>query len=87
MTAHENGMNPQILVELVTTQMPFGKYSGRLLCDLPEHYVVWYHQKGFPKGKLGMQLHTLYEIQLNGLDFILKKIKSDHYSTNNYSRR
>lgn len=60
------------LKKLVTTQMPFGKYKGRLLCDLPEHYIVWYHSKGFPDGQLGQLLHTLYEIKLNGLEYLLK---------------
>lgn len=60
----------------MTTEMPYGKYKGRKLCDLPEFYLVWYHQKGFPKGKLGMQLHTMYEIKLNGLEYLLEQIKN-----------
>lgn len=63
------------LKKLVTTQMPFGKYKGRLLCDLPEYYIVWYHTKGFPEGQLGQLLHTLYEIKLNGLEYLLKPLK------------
>ncbi|MEM8888326.1 MAG: DUF3820 family protein [Bacteroidota bacterium] len=65
----------QILVDLVTKKMPFGKYSGRLLCDLPVHYLEWFQRKGFPEGKLGMQLSTLYEIKINGLGEILFKLK------------
>lgn len=68
-----------ILITLVTMQMPFGKYKGRLLCDLPEHYLVWYHQKGFPEGKLGMLLHTIYEIKLNGLEELLKPLRKRTY--------
>ncbi|MGE6219840.1 DUF3820 family protein [Nubsella zeaxanthinifaciens] len=68
-------MNPELLKELVTMRMPFGKYQGKLLCDLPEHYLVWYHSKGFPAGKLGMLLHTLYEIKLNGLEYLLQPLK------------
>ncbi len=65
----------KILLELVRMKMPFGKFKGRLLCDLPEPYLVWYKQKGFPKGKLGVLLETLYEIKLNGLEYLLKPLK------------
>ncbi len=68
-------MNPELLKDLVQMRMPFGKYQGRLLCDLPEYYLVWYHQKGFPAGKLGMLLATLYEIKLNGLEYLLQPLK------------
>lgn len=63
------------LEELVTTKMPYGKYKGRLLCDLPEFYLVWYHSKGFPAGKLGSQLATMYEIRLNGLEDLLRPLR------------
>ena len=69
------GANPLILKELVTQQMPFGKYKGRLLCDLPTYYLEWFATKGFPEGKLGMQLATLYEIKTNGLEEILVGLK------------
>jgi uncharacterized protein len=69
------GINPNILKELVTVRMPYGKYKGRILADLPEPYLVWYQQKGFPAGKLGMQLNTLYEIKLNGLEFLLAPLR------------
>ncbi len=68
-------MNEKLLLDLVRTRMPYGKYKGRILCDLPEPYLVWYHQKGFPEGKLGMLLHTLYEIKLNGLEYLLKPLR------------
>ncbi|MFU1857914.1 DUF3820 family protein [Sphingobacterium sp. NGMCC 1.201703] len=68
-------LNPEILTELVTVKMPFGKYQGYTLCNLPEPYLVWYNQKGFPKGKLGHQLATLYEIKLNGLEYLLEPLK------------
>ena len=68
-------MNSEILLELVTIKMPFGKYKDRVLCDLPENYLTWFHQKGFPAGKLGMLLATLYEIRLNGLEYLLKPLK------------
>ncbi len=69
------GLNPQALLELVSTRMPFGKYKGRFLCDLPEPYLVWFHQKGFPPGKLGTQLSAMYEIKMNGLEYLLKPLK------------
>jgi len=70
-----NSINPQILVELASLRMPFGKYRGRILCDLPEPYLVWFHQKGFPPGKIGVLLSALYEIKLNGLEYLMKPIK------------
>ena len=69
-------MDPEILIDLVTKTMPFGKYKGRLLCDIPEDYLVWMQGQGFPEGKLGMWLSTLYEIRLNGLEEILRELKS-----------
>lgn len=67
--------NSEILLKLVTVRMPFGKYKDYLLCDLPEHYVMWFHEKGFPRGELGMLLATLYEIKLNGLEHLLKPLR------------
>jgi uncharacterized protein (DUF3820 family) len=64
-------MNPEILLQLVSMKMPFGKYQGRLICNLPESYLVWFYQKGFPPGKLGVLLSTMYEIKLNGLEYLL----------------
>ena len=69
-------IDPQTLLELVSARIPFGKYKNRLLCDLPEPYLVWLHQKGFPIGKIGLQLSTMYEIKLNGLDYLLIPLKS-----------
>lgn len=63
------------LLELAEMRMPFGKYSGRLLIDLPEPYVVWLAGKGFPPGKLGQMLQTLYEIKLNGLEFLFEPLR------------
>jgi uncharacterized protein (DUF3820 family) len=68
-------MNPQLLNDLVTMQMPFGKYKGRIICDLPESYLVWFHQEGYPPGKLGQMIATLYEIKLNGLEYLLKPLR------------
>ena len=69
-------MNPQLLNDLVTFQMPFGKYKGRLICDLPETYLVWFQSKGLPPGKLGELLGTMYEIRLNGLEYLLKPLRN-----------
>lgn len=69
-------MNPQLLNDLITVQMPFGKYKGKLMCDLPESYLVWFHSKGFPPGKLGEMLGTMYEIKLNGLEYLLRELKN-----------
>ncbi|WP_053335868.1 DUF3820 family protein [Bacteriovorax sp. DB6_IX] len=57
--------------------MPFGKYSGRALIDLPEHYVVWFYNKGLPKGELGELMGWLYEIKLNGLESLVRPLKND----------
>jgi len=63
------------LVQLAHAKMPFGKYEGRFLVDLPEYYLVWYRNKGFPKGKLGNQLQIVYELKLNGLEGMLRDIR------------
>lgn len=64
-------LRPELLMELVEHKMPFGKYKGWPLYRLPEPYLVWFYNKGFPAGKLGNQLATLYEIKLNGLEYLL----------------
>lgn len=68
--------DPSILLTLVRMKMPFGKYEGRLLCDLPVSYLEWFARKGFPKGKLGMLLQTMHEIKINGLGKILQPLKA-----------
>lgn len=69
-------MNPEILLQLVNMKMPFGKYQGYLICNLPESYLLWFNQKGFPAGKLGVLLSTMYEIRLNGLEYLLTPLKN-----------
>ena len=76
MTVDKNiPLDHQYLTDLVTTKMPFGKYEGKLICDLPEFYLVWFRQKGFPKGKIGILLETMYEIRLNGLEYLLHPLR------------
>ncbi len=69
------GLNPELLLELVKMKMPFGKYKDTLLCNLPVSYLEWFARKGFPKGKLGMLLQTIYEIKMNGLGYLLEPLK------------
>jgi len=68
----------EFLIKLAHTKMPYGKYKSRYLIDLPEYYIVWYHTKGFPKGKLGEMLHTIYELKLNGLEDLIRNIKRQY---------
>ena len=63
------------LLKLAHSKMPYGKYEGRYLIDLPEYYVVWYRSKGFPKGKLGEMLETVYTLKVNGLEDIIRNIQ------------
>ena len=60
--------NRAFLEKLLKTRMPFGKFKGRLLIDLPEPYVAWFARKGFPKGELGKMLQIVHEIKINGLE-------------------
>lgn len=69
------GLNPEILEEICKVKMPFGKYEGRILADLPVSYLEWFVRNGgFPKGKLGMQLASVYEIKINGLEDLIAPI-------------
>jgi len=71
-----NQPDSALLLELVHMKMPFGRYKNTILCDLPVSYLEWFQRKGFPDGKLGILLQTLYEIKLNGLEGLLKPIKN-----------
>jgi len=72
----KDAIKPEVLMELVTMKMPFGKFRGITLCDLPVSYLEWFMRKGgFPRGKLGFMLGTLYEIQLNGLEYLLEPLR------------
>ncbi|MEC5398358.1 DUF3820 family protein [Uliginosibacterium sp. H1] len=63
------------LEKLVTLQMPYGKYKGRLLADLPGHYLGWFAREGFPKGELGRLLALMYELDHNNLKGLLDPLR------------
>lgn len=67
--------NQAFLLKMARTRMPFGKYAGQLLIDLPEPYVVWFRQQGFPDGELGEMLSILYEIKANGIEFLFEPLR------------
>lgn len=66
--------DPQMLVDLARMEMPFGRYQGRRLIDLPEPYVVWFRRQGLPKGRLGLLMGLLYEIKANGLEHLVRPL-------------
>ena len=66
----------QHLIKLAHYKMPYGKYKGYYLSDIPEYYLSWYKQKGFPNNELGKLLQETYELQQNGLENLLKKIRN-----------
>jgi uncharacterized protein (DUF3820 family) len=70
------------LVKVARTRMPFGKYKGRLLIDLPEAYILWFANKGFPRGELGRMLQLVQEIKLNGLEDLLRPLTQQRTSDN-----
>lgn len=63
------------LLKIANLKMPFGKYEGIALIDLPEPYVVWFNKKGYPEGELGRLLALLYEIKLNGLEYLFEPLR------------
>ena len=62
------------LKKLANTKMPFGKYKNYYLIDIPEYYLVWYKQKGFPKNKLGLQMQEILELKTNGLEDLIRPL-------------
>lgn len=69
------GFDRDFLIQMVQFKMPFGRYEGRYITNLPVHYLEWFKRQGFPSGKLGQYLATMYEVKTNGLDDVLKPIK------------
>ena len=68
-------MNPEMLERLVRVQMPYGKYKGRVIADLPGNYLNWFAREGFPKGELGQLLALMHEIDHNGLSDLLRPLR------------
>lgn len=69
-------MNPQDLPLLLEREMPFGKYKGRVIADLPGHYLNWFAREGFPHGEIGRLLALMQEIDHNGLSYLLDPLRS-----------
>lgn len=65
------------LKTLANTKMPFGKYKNYFLIDIPEYYLIWYQNKGFPKNKLGLQMREILELKTNGLEGLIRQYKGD----------
>ena len=63
------------LLKIANTKMPFGKYAGRVLIDMPEEYLLWFSQKGFPKGELGELMALTLTIKTEGLEGLIKPLK------------
>ncbi|WP_455209100.1 DUF3820 family protein [Kaarinaea lacus] len=67
--------DPEEFLKLAHYRMPFGKYSNRLLIDLPEPYVIWFANKGFPEGELGKMMRIVHEIKINGLEYLFEPLR------------
>ena len=70
-----NALDPDMLQRLLTTAMPYGKYKGRLIADLPGHYLNWFAREGFPPGEIGRLLALMQEIDHNGLSDLLRPLR------------
>ena len=68
-------MTPELLELLVTREMPFGKYKGRLIADLPGHYLAWFARQGFPSGEIGQLLALMHELDHNNLTRLLEPLR------------
>ena len=73
--------DPEALLTLVDLKMPFGKYAGRAILDMPEAYLLWFKEKGFPQGKLGEVMALAYEVKLNGLEPLIRDAIKAHRTT------
>ncbi|WP_018128074.1 putative quorum-sensing-regulated virulence factor [Balneola vulgaris] len=70
--------DPQFMIDLVRARMPFGKYQHWFITDLPVHYLEWFQRKGWPPGKLGQYLSTIFEVKTNGLDHVIDPLKRQY---------
>ncbi len=68
--SEEISPDPEVFRKLAGMTMPFGKYKGYRLVDLPEPYVVWFKKQGFPRGELGRMLEIVYTVKVNGLEYL-----------------
>ena len=75
MAGSPNDLTPENLARLLTVSMPFGKYKGRLIADLPGNYLNWFAREGFPRGELGKLLALMHEIDHNGLGHLLDPLR------------
>ncbi|MCK4906978.1 MAG: DUF3820 family protein [Spirochaetes bacterium] len=66
--------DPSVLLKLIKAKMPFGKYRDRLIIDIPEDYLLWFADKGFPEGELGQMMALMYQIRINGLEYLLEPL-------------
>ncbi len=73
--------DPELMLKLAAYKMPFGKYRDRLLIDLPEPYVIWFANKGFPEGELGSLMAIVLEIKINGLEYLFQPLRTSKKET------
>ncbi|PSU34049.1 DUF3820 family protein [Photobacterium lutimaris] len=65
------------IIKLANVKMPFGKYAGRVIIDLPEEYLLWFQKKGFPEGELGLLMALALEMKIEGLESVIRPLRRD----------
>lgn len=68
-------MSPEVLERLLVREMPYGKYKGRIIADLPGHYLAWFARQGFPSGEIGQLLALMHELDHNNLSGLLEPLR------------